>query len=151
MNTTMSRRRIETGYGEKSAVRLLQVNAELGAATVRVDLGEVTDATSPVVTAARLAMNAVLGQAFAERLLGWDMSLTNSYLDVAVPRRNHLLVHASLATEPRQLLHALRSTGLGVLAVDVVVFDSDLAEWAKGRMEWTIRQRLSAAWPVNSP
>jgi hypothetical protein len=49
------------------------------------------------------------------------------------------------------LLPALRSTGLGVLAVDVVVFDSDLAEWAKGRMEWTIRQRLSAAWPVNSP
>jgi hypothetical protein len=147
----MSRRRIKTGYGEKSAVRLLQVNAELGAATARVDLGEVTDATSPVVTAARLAMNAVLGQAFAERLLGWDMSLTNSYLDVAVPRRNHLLVHASLATEPRQLLHALRSTGSGVLAVDVVVFDSDLAEWAKGRMEWTIRQRLSAAWPVNSP
>jgi hypothetical protein len=147
----MSRRRIKTGYGEKSAVRLLQVNAELGAATARVDLGEVTDATSPVVTAARLAMNAVLGRVFAERLLGWDISLTNSYLDVAVPRRNHLLVHASFATEARQLLHALRSTGRGVLAVDVVVFDSDLTEWAKGRMEWTIRQRLSAAWPVNSP
>lgn len=147
----MSRRRQGTGYGAKSAVRLLQVDAELGAATVRVDLGEVTDATSPVVTAARLAVNAVLGQAFAERLLGWDMSLTNSYLDVAVPRGNRLLVHASLATEPRQLLHALRSTGSGVLAVDVVVFDSDLAEWAKGRMEWTIRHRLSAAWPVSSP
>jgi hypothetical protein len=147
----MSRRRPGTDHGAKSAVRMLQVDAELGAATVRVDLGEVTEATSPVVTAARLAVGAVLGQAFAERLLGWDISLTNSYLDVGIPRGNRLLVHASLATEPRQLLHALQSTGLSVLAVNVVVFDSDLAEWAKGRLEWTIRQRLSAAWPVNSP
>ena len=130
MGTTTSRRRIATDHDAKSAVRLLQVNAELDAATVRVDLGEVTEATSPVVTAARLAVNAVLGQAFAERLLGWEVNLTNSYLDVAMPRRNRLLVHATLATEPHRLLHALRSTGLGVLAVDVVVFDSDLAEWA---------------------
>jgi hypothetical protein len=41
----------------RSAVQLLDVNAELGTATVRVDLGEVTEARAPVVTAARLAVN----------------------------------------------------------------------------------------------
>ena len=151
MSTTLSRPRQGARRGLRSGIRLLEVNAELGTATVRVDLGEVTEATAPVVTATRLAVNAVLGQVFAERLLGWDMSLTSSYLDVAIPRRNRLLVHASIATGPRPLLQALRANGVATLVVDVVVFDSDLAEWAKGRMEWTIRQRLSAEWPVNSP
>jgi hypothetical protein len=71
MSTTMLRQRPGTGGGLRSAVQLLDVNAELGTATVRVDLGEVTEATAPVVTAARLAVNALLGQAFAERLLDW--------------------------------------------------------------------------------
>ena len=74
-----------------------------------------------------------------------------SYLDVAIPRRNPWLVHVSLATEPRRLLEALRSNGPGTLAIDVVVFDGDFAERAKGRMEWTLRQRRSAGLPVNSP
>jgi hypothetical protein len=52
--------------------RLLEVNAELGTATVSVDLGEVTNATVPVVSAAMLAANAVMGRVFAERLLGLD-------------------------------------------------------------------------------
>jgi hypothetical protein len=151
MSTTVLRQRPGIGGGLRSAVQLLDVNAELGTATVRVDLGEVTEATAPVVTAARLAVNALLGRVFAERLLGLDISLTKSYLDVASPRRNRVLVHISLATEPRRLLEALRSNGLGTLAVDVVVFDGDFAEWARGRMEWTIRQRRSAGWPVNSP
>ena len=140
-----------TWRGSRSASQLLDVNAELGTATVRVDLGEVTDTTAPVVTAARLAVNALLGQVFTERLLGLDISLTKSYFDVAIPRRNPLLVHVSLATEPRRLLEALRSNGPGTLAIDVVVFDGDFAERARGRMEWTIRQRRSAGWPVNSP
>jgi hypothetical protein len=151
MSTTVLRQRPGIGGGLRSAVQLLDVNAELGTATVRVDLGEVMEATSPVVTAAGLAVNALLGQVFAERLTGLDISLTKSYLDVASPRRNRVLVHVSLATEPRRLLEALRSNGLGTLAVDVVVFDGDFAEWARGRMEWTIRQRRSAGWPVNSP
>jgi hypothetical protein len=151
MSTAVLRRRPEASRGLRSVTQLLDVNAQLGTATVRVDLGEVTNATAPAVAAARLAVNAVLGEVFAERLLELDISLTHSYLDVAIPRRNRLLVHASLVTEPRRLLQALRSNGLGTLAVDVVVFDGNLAEWAKGRMEWTIRQRLSAEWPVNSP
>jgi hypothetical protein len=151
MSTTVLRQRPGTGGGLRSAVRLLDVNAELGTATVRVDLDEVTEATAPVVTAGRFAVNALLGQVFAERLLGLDISLTKSYLDVAIPRRNRVLVHVSLATEPRRLLEALRSNGLGTLAVDVVVFDGDFGEWARGRMEWTIRQRRSAGWPINSP
>jgi hypothetical protein len=129
----------------------LEVNAELGTATVRVDLGEVTEATVQVVTAAGLAMNALIGQVFAERLLGLDISPTKSYLDVAIPVRNPLMVHVSLATEPRRLLKALRSNWVGTFAVDVVVLDGDFAEWARGRMEWTIRQRRSAEWPVSSP
>jgi hypothetical protein len=151
MNTTLSRRRLEAGRGFPSAIALLEVNAELGKATASVDLGEVTDATAPVMAAARRAVDAVLGQVLGERLLGLDLRLANTYLDVAIPRRNRLLVHASLVTEPHRLLLALRSDGLCTLAVDVMVFDSDLAEWAKGRMEWTIRQRVSAEWPVNSP
>jgi hypothetical protein len=135
----------------RSAVRLLDVNAELGTATVRVDLDEVTEATAPVVTAARFAVNALLGQVFAERLLGLDISPTKSYLDVAIPGRSPLMVHVSLATEPRRLLKALRSNWVGTFAVDVVVLDGDFAEWARGRMEWTIRQRRSAEWPVSSP
>jgi hypothetical protein len=80
-----------------------------------------------------------------------DISLTKSYLDVAIPRRNPVMVRASLATEPRRLLQTLRSDGLGTLAVDVAVLDGDSAEWARGRMEWTIRQRRFAGWPVDSP
>jgi hypothetical protein len=61
------------------------------------------------------------------------------------------MVHVSLATEPRRLLEALQSNGVSAIEVDVGVFDGNLAEWARGRMEWTIRQRRSAEWPVNSP
>jgi hypothetical protein len=129
----------------------LEVNAELGTATVKVDLGEVTEATVQVVTAARLAVNALLGQVFAERLLGLDIGPTKSYLDVAIPVRNPLMVHVSLATEPRRLLEALRSNKVGTIEVDVTVLDGNFADWARGRMEWTIRQRRSTEWPVDSP
>ena len=151
MSRTVLREPSGTWRGPRSASQLLDVNAELGTATERVDLGEVTDATAPVVMAARLAVNALLGQVFTERRLGLDISLTKSYLDVAIPRRIPLLVHVSLATEPRRLLEALLSNGPGTLAIDVVVFDGDFAERARGRMEWTIRQRRSAGWPVNPP
>jgi hypothetical protein len=151
MSTTMFRPSARTGRGSRAATQLLDVNAELGTATVEVDLTEVTDATVPVVRAARLAVNALMGQIFAERLLGLDIGPINSYLDVAIPSRNPVVVHVSLATEPRRLLKALRSNGVGTIEVDVAVFDGNLAEWAGGRMEWTIRQRRSAEWPVNSP
>jgi hypothetical protein len=87
----------------------------------------------------------------AERLLGLDIYLTNSYLDVAIPDRNPVIVHVSLATEPRRLLKTLRSNGVGSIEVDVAVLDGNLADWARGRMERTIRQRLSAEWPINWP
>jgi hypothetical protein len=151
MSTTALRRPPVTGRALRSATQLLDVHADLGTATVRVDLGEVTEATLPVVAAARLAVNALMGQVLAERLLGLDVSLTKSYLDVAIPSRDPVMVHVSLATEPRRLLEAVRSSGVGALAVDVLVLDGDLAEWARGRMEWNIRQRRSAEWPVNSP
>jgi hypothetical protein len=151
MSTTVLRRPPVTDRGLRTATQLLDVNAELGTATVRVDLGKVTEATVPVVAAARLAVNALMGQVFAERLLGLDISPTKSYLDVAIPGRSPLMVHVSLATEPRRLLKALRSNWVGTFAVDVVVLDGDFAEWARGRMEWTIRQRRSAEWPVSSP
>ena len=141
----------ETGRGSRSVTQLLDVNPELGPATVRVDLSEVTEATAPVVSAARLAVNALIGQVLAERLLGLDIVPTNSYLDVAIPDRNPVVVHVSLATEPRGLLKALQSNGVSPIEVDVMVFDGNLAQWARGRMEWTIRQRRSAEWPVNSP
>jgi hypothetical protein len=96
-------------------------------------------------------VNALLGRVFAERLLGWDISHTKSYLDVAIPDQNPVIVRVFLATEPRRLLEALRSNGAGIIAVDVVVIDGNFAELARGRMEWTIRQRRSAEWPLNSP
>ena len=74
MSTNVLRRPAGAGRGLRSATQLLEVNAELGTATVRVDLGELTDATVQVVTAARLALNALMGQVFAERLLGLDIS-----------------------------------------------------------------------------
>jgi len=151
MSTTVSRPPARTGRGSRSATQLLDVNAQLGTATVRLDLSEVTEATVPVVRAAWLAVNALMGQVLAERLLGLDIGPTNSYLDVAIPDRNPVMVHVSLATEPRRLLKALRSNGVSTIEVDVVVFDGNLAEWARGRMAWTIRQRRSAEWPVNSP
>jgi hypothetical protein len=90
---------------------VLDVNAELGTATVRVDLSEVTEATAPVVTAARLAVSALIGQVFAERLLGLDISPTRSYLEeVAIPDRNPVTVHVSFAGEPGRLLEAVRPT-----------------------------------------
>ena len=92
-----------------------------------------------------------MGQVLAEHLLGLDIGPINSYLDVPIPDRNPFIVHVSLATEPRRLLKALRSNGVSTIEIDVVVFDGNLAEWARGRMEWTIRQRRSAEWPVNSP
>ena len=139
-----------SGLGLRTETQLLDVNAELGRATVRVDLGEVTEAAVPVVSAARLAVNALMGQVMAERLLGLDIGPINSYLDIPIPDRNPVIVHVR-ATEPRRLLKALRSNGVSTIEVDVVVFDGNLAEWARGRMEWTIRQRRSAEWPVNSP
>ena len=151
MSTTALRRPARTGRGVKSATELLDVNAELRTATVRVDLGEVTEATAPVVAASRLAVNFLMGQVFAERLLGLDVSPARSYLDVAIPDRNPVVVYVSLATEPQRLLKALRSNGVGTLEVDVLVLDDSLAEWARGRMEWTVRQRRSPEWPVNSP
>ncbi|MFZ1116296.1 MAG: hypothetical protein WAN44_10780 [Propionibacteriaceae bacterium] len=151
MSTTVLRLPARSGCGSRTATQLLDVNAELGTATVRVDLSEVTEATVPVVSAARLAVNALMGQVLAERLLGLDIGPINSYLDVPTPDRNPVIVHVSLATEPRRLLKALRSNGVSTIVVDVVVFDGNLAEWARGRMEWTIRQRRSAEWPVNSP
>lgn len=150
MSTTVLRRPPRSGRGSRSA-QLLDVDAKRGTAAVRTDLSEVTEATVPVVTAVRLAMNALLGQIFAERLLGLDISPTKSYLDVSIPDRNPVIVHVSLATEPGRLLEALRFNRAGTIEVDVVVFDGSLAEWAQGRMEWTIRQRRSAEWPVNSP
>jgi hypothetical protein len=151
MTSTVLRLPAGTGRGSRSVTQLLDVNPELGTATVRVDLSGVTEATARVVSAARLAMNALMGQVLAERLLGLDIGPTNSYLDVAIPDRNPVMVYISLATEPRRLLKALRSNGVSTIEVYVVVFDGNLAEWARGRMEWTIRQRRSAEWPVNSP
>ncbi|MFL6046063.1 MAG: hypothetical protein ACJ72M_13200 [Propionibacteriaceae bacterium] len=151
MSTTMLRPPSRTGRSSRSGAQLLDVNAELGTATVRVDLSEVTEPTVPVVSAASLAVNALMGQVLAERLLGLDIYLTNSYLDVAIPDRNPVTVHVSLATEPRRLLKTLRSNGVGSIEVDVAVLDGNLADWARGRMEWTIRQRLSAEWPINWP
>ena len=150
MSTTVLRRPARTGRGLKSATEL-DVNAELRTATVRVDPGEVTEATAPVVAATTLAANFLIGQVFAERLLGLDISPARSYLDEAIPGRNPVVVHVYLATEPQHLLKALRSNGVGTIEVDVVVLDGDLAEWARGRMEWTVRQRRSLQWPVNSP
>ncbi len=151
MTSTILRLPAGTGRGSRSVTQLLDVNPELGTATVRVNLSEVTEATAPVVSAARLAVNALMGQLLAERVLGLDIGPTNSYLDVAIPDRNPIMVHVFLATEPRRLLKALRSNGVSTIEVDVVVFDGNLAEWARGRMEWTIRQRRSAEWLVNSP
>jgi len=118
MSTTVSRPPARTGRGSRSATQLLDVNAQLGTATVRVDLSEVTEATVPVVRAAGLAVNALMGQVLAERLLGLDIGPTNSYLDVAIPDRNPVMVHVSLATEPRRLLKALRSNGVSTIEVE---------------------------------
>ena len=77
-------------------------------------------------------MNALMGRVLGERLLGVDIGLTESYLDVPTPNRNPVMVHVSLATEPRRLLEALRSNGVGTIEVDVAVFDANLAEWTRG-------------------
>jgi hypothetical protein len=151
MSTTVLRLPAWSGRGSRSATQLSDVNAELGTTTVSVDLSEVTEATVPVVRAARLAVNALMGQVFAERLIGLDIDLTNSYLDVASPDRNPVMVHVSLATEPRRLLEALRSNGVSTIEVDVGVLTATSLSGGGGRMEWTIHQRRSAEWPVNSP
>jgi hypothetical protein len=52
-----------------------------------------------------------------------------------------VIVRVSLATELPHLLAALRSNR---------VLDGSFTEWAKGRMEWTVRQRRCAEWPINS-
>jgi hypothetical protein len=78
MRTTVFRQQPGTGGGLRSAAQLLDISVELGTATVRVDLGEITEATAPVVTTAGLAVNALSGQVFAERLLGLDISLTKA-------------------------------------------------------------------------
>ena len=116
-------------------------------ATVKVDLANVTE----VVTAARFAANALIGQLLAERLLGLDISPIENNLDVAISSRISVIVRVSLATELPHLFAALRSNRVGNLAVDVVVLDGSFAEWTRGRMEWTIRQRRCAEWPINSP
>jgi hypothetical protein len=64
MSTTVLRRPPVTDRGLRTATQLLEVNAERGTATVRVDLGKVTEATVPVVRAARLAVNALMGPGF---------------------------------------------------------------------------------------
>jgi hypothetical protein len=151
MSTTVLPRRPGTGRGLRSTTQLLDVNAELGVATAKVDLAHVTEATTEVVTAATLAANTLMGQLFAERLLGLDIRLTKRNLNVAIPGRTPVIVRVSLAIELPHLLAAVRLNGVGTLAVDVVVLDSSFAEWAKGRMEWTVRQRRCAEWPINSP
>jgi hypothetical protein len=132
MSTTVLRRPARSDRGSRSATQLMDVNAKLATATVTADLSEVTEATVPVVTAVRLALNALLGQLFAERLLGWDISPTKSYLDVAIPDRNPVIIHVCLATGSGRLLEALRSNGVGTIEVDVAVFDANLAEWTRG-------------------
>jgi hypothetical protein len=76
MSTTVLRRRPGTSRGLRSTTQLLDVNAELGVATVKVDLDEVIDATAQVGTAVSLPANALIGKVFAGRLLGWDISPT---------------------------------------------------------------------------
>ena len=77
MSTTELRRPARAGRGLRSATQLLEVNAELGTATVRVDIGEVTEATvqtevtAQIVTAARLAVNALMGQVSRSVYLDW--------------------------------------------------------------------------------
>jgi hypothetical protein len=61
----------------------LDVNAEVGVATVKVDLADVTEATVEVATAAKFAANALMGRLLAERLLGLEISPRKSELDVA--------------------------------------------------------------------
>jgi hypothetical protein len=129
----------------------LDVNAEVGVATVKVDLADVTEATVEVATAARFAANALMGQFLAERLLGLDISPRKSEVDVATSGRTSVIVRVSLATELPRLLAALRSNRVGNLAVDVVVLDGGFDEWPRGRMEWTLRHRRCAEWPINSP
>jgi hypothetical protein len=135
MSTTVLRLPAWSGRGSRSATQLLDVNAELSTTTVSVDLSEVTEATVPVVRAARLAVNALMGQVFAERLIGLDIDLTNSYLDGASPDRNPVMVHVSLATEPRRLLEALRSNGVSTIEVDVGVLTATSPSGRGG--EWS--------------
>jgi hypothetical protein len=92
MSTTVLRRRPGTSRGLRSTTQLLDVNAELGVATVKVDLDEVIDATAQVGTAVSLPANALIGKVFAGRLLGWDISPTKSKLDVAIPDPNPVLI-----------------------------------------------------------
>jgi hypothetical protein len=147
MNTTVLPRRPGTGRGLRSTTELLDVNAKLGVATVKVDLTDITE----VMAAARFAANALIGQLLAERLLGLDICPIESNLDVAISGRVSVIVRVSLATELPHLFAALRSNRVGNLAVDVVVLDGSFTEWARGRMEWSIRQRRCAEWPINSP
>jgi len=105
-----------TGRGLRSITELLDVNAEVGVATVKVDLADVTEATVEVVTAARFAANALMGQLLAERLLGLDISPRKSELDVATSGRTSVIVRVSLATELPRLLAALRSNRVGNLS-----------------------------------
>jgi hypothetical protein len=72
-------------------------------------------------------------------------------VDVATSGRTSVIVRVSLATELPRLLAALRSNRVGNLAVDVVVLDGGFDEWPRGRMEWTLRHRRCAEWPINSP
>jgi hypothetical protein len=142
VGTNVLRRPPGSDRGLRSATYLLDVNAELGTATARVDPGKVTDATVPVVAAARLAVNALMGQVFADRLLGLDISPTKSYPDVAIPSRSPLMVHVSLATEPRRLLKALRSNCVGTFAVDAAHLHPKRSNHAEGKRatEATSRQ-----------
>jgi hypothetical protein len=54
MSTTLLQPPARAGGGSRSATQLLDINAQLGTAMVKVHLSEVTAATVAVVTAARL-------------------------------------------------------------------------------------------------
>jgi hypothetical protein len=54
MSTRLLQPPARTGGGSRSTTQLLDINAQLGTAMVKVHLSEVTAATVAVVTAARL-------------------------------------------------------------------------------------------------
>jgi hypothetical protein len=96
VSTTVLPQRPGTGRGLRSTTQLLDVNAELGVATVKVDLGEVTDATVHVGVGASLGANALIGLVFAERLLEW----TSVHPPAAVRGMAHQFALTNLSSPP---------------------------------------------------